>query len=123
MTKNLLYVIGAVFLILGVVGFFNNPILRIFDVNLGVNLVHIVSGILAFGFATRGESEAKTFALILGVVYLLITVLGFIQGSGQLLGIVTVDTAGNFLHLILAVVLLGVGLSKPTGAVVATSQM
>lgn len=123
MTKNLLYVLGAVFVVLGILGFFNNPVLGLFEVNAAHNLVHLVSGILAFVFASKGESEARTFSLILGVVYLLITVLGFIQGSGNLLGVVTINTAGNFLHLVLAVVFLGIGLTKPAGSMAPNSQM
>jgi hypothetical protein len=123
MTKNLMYVLGAVFIILGILGFVQNPILGVFQVNTVHNLIHLLSGILAFVFAAKGESEARTFALILGVVYLLITVLGFIQGSGQLLGIVAINTADNFLHLVLAVVFLGLGLTKPAGSMASTQQM
>lgn len=114
MTKNILYVLGAVFIVLGVLGFVNHPILGIFEVNTMHNLIHLVSGILAFVFASKGETEARTFSLVLGVIYLLITVLGFIQGNGQLLGIVAINNADNFLHLIFAVVLLGLGLMKPS---------
>jgi hypothetical protein len=123
MVKNVLYVMGAVFVVIGILGFFNNPILGLFEVNLVHNLVHLASGILAFVFASKGESEARTFALILGVIYLLITVLGFIQGNGNLLGLVAVNTADNFLHLVLAVVFLGVGLTKPAGSMASTGQM
>jgi nicotinamide riboside transporter PnuC len=123
MTKNLLYVLGAVFVILGILGFVNHPILGIFEVNTVHNLIHLLSGILAFVFASKGESEARTFSLILGVVYLLITVLGFIQGNGNLLSLVTINTADNFLHLVLAVVLLGLGLTKPAGSMAPTGQM
>ncbi len=123
MTKNILYVLGAVFIIIGILGFFNNPILGIFQVNLVHNLIHLASGVLAFIFAGRSESEARTFSLVLGVVYLLVTVLGFIQGSGNLLGIVAINTADNFLHLVLAIVFLALGLMKPATSMASTSQM
>lgn len=123
MTKNILYVLGAVFIIIGILGFFNNPILGIFQVNLVHNLIHLASGVLAFIFAARSESEARTFSLVLGVVYLLVTVLGFIQGSGNLLGIVAINTADNFLHLVLAIVFLALGLMKPATNMASTSQM
>lgn len=114
MTKNILYVLGAVFLVIGVLGFFNNPILGVFHVNLAHNIIHLVSGVLAIYFGSRGEVQGKTFALVIGVVYLLVTVLGFIQGSGPLFGVVELDTADNFLHLLLSIVFLAIGLSNPS---------
>ena len=120
-----MYVLGAVFIILGILGFFTGDgmLLGIIHVNLLHNLIHLVSGVLAFIFASKSESQARTFALVLGVVYLLITVLGFIQGEGELLGIVAINTAGNFLHLVVAIVFLGLGLTKPAGSMASTSQM
>lgn len=122
MTKKFLYVSGAVFVAMGVLGFFYNPLLGLFEINTAHNIIHLVSGILAIGFATRGETEGKTFALILGVVYLLVSVLGFIQGDGKLLSVVAINGADNFLHLFFAVVFLGVGLAKPAGSMAPARQ-
>ena len=116
MAKNLMYVFGAMFIILGVLGFVYNPLLGLFTTNYAHNLVHVVSGILSFVFASRGESAPRSFALILGVIYLLLTVFGFMQGSGNLFGIVAINGADNFLHLLFAVLFLGVGLTKPSNA-------
>ncbi len=113
MTKKLLYAFGSIFLVIGILGFVKNPVLGIFDTNAAHNAVHLVSGILAFVFGSRSEISGKTFALILGVVYLLVTVFGFIQGSGNLFGVIVVNTADNFLHLLLSIVFLGIGLSNP----------
>jgi len=110
MTKNALYVLGAVFIIIGLLGFVNHPVLGIFEVNTLHNLIHLVSGILALVFAGMAESQAKTFAVVLGVVYALVTILGFLF-SGNVLGLIHANLADNLLHLVLAVVLLAVGLS------------
>lgn len=115
MTKNLLYVIGAVFILIGLLGFVNDPILGIFEVNPMHNIVHLVSGILAVVFAGKPEAQARKFALILGIVYALVTILGFIQGEGDLLGLVEINNADNYLHVLLTVVLLAIGLGKLSG--------
>lgn len=108
MAKTIMMIAGVVFVLIGVLGFFSNPILGIFGVNTLHNLVHIVSGILAFVFAMQGEAQARKFAMILGVVYALVTILGFLG----VLGFLAVNPADNFLHLILAVVFLIVGFMK-----------
>lgn len=113
MTKKLLYAFGSIFLVVGVLGFVKNPVLGVFDTNTAHNVLHLVSGILAFIFGSRSEIAGKTFALMLGVVYLLVTVLGFIQGDGNLFGLIVINTADNFLHLLLSIVFLGIGLSNP----------
>ncbi len=106
-------VVGVVFIILGLLGFVNDPILGIFDVDLLHNLVHLASGILALVFASQGEAQARRFALILGVVYGLVTILGFLVGDGKILGLISTNGADNILHLVLTVVFLIVGLKKP----------
>lgn len=113
MAKTIMYIAGAVFIVIGLLGFVNNPILGIFQVDALHNIVHLASGILAFVFASQGESQARKFALILGVVYALVTILGFLTGDGKILGLITVNGADNWLHLVLAVVFLIVGLKKP----------
>lgn len=112
MAKQIMYLAGAVFIVIGILGFFNDPILGIFEVNALHNIIHLASGILALIFASQGESQARTFAMILGIVYALVTILGFLQGS-PILGLVDSNTADNFLHLVLTVVFLYVGFSKP----------
>jgi hypothetical protein len=115
MAKNVLYLLGAVFIILGLLGFvMKSPLLGLFAVDTLHNIIHLASGILALIFASRGDSQARMFALVLGVVYALVTVLGFMAGDGKILGLIVVNGADNVLHLILAVVLLAVGIRKPS---------
>lgn len=110
MTKSILYVLGAVFIIVGLIGFINHPVLGIFEVNTLHNLIHLVSGILALVFAGMGDASAKKFAVVLGVVYALVTILGFVLTDGNIFGLIMANMADNLLHLVLAVVLLAVGL-------------
>ena len=107
-----MYIAGVVFIVLGLLGFVNDPILGIFDVDALHNIIHLASGILALVFASQGESQARMFALVLGIVYALVTILGFLTGDGKILGLVSVNGADNYLHLVLAIVFLVVGLKK-----------
>ena len=113
MAKKLLYVLGIVFIILGLIGFFSGgELFGIFHVDAVHNLVHLVSGILALYFASRGEAASRSFALVLGIVYGLVTILGFLTSGDKILGIMAIDTADNYLHLVLAIVLIAAGLKK-----------
>ncbi len=111
MLKNVLYVLGVVFILIGLLGFFNNPILGIFAVDTVHNVVHLLSGILALVFAGK-PSQAKMFAIVFGIVYGLVAILGLLMGEGKVLGLITVNAADNYLHILLAVVLLVVGFMK-----------
>ncbi len=113
--KNILYVLGAIFIILGLLGFFNNPILGTFQVDALHNVIHLATGVLAIIFAGMGDSQARTFCLVFGIIYLLVTILGFISGTGKILGLISNNMADNFLHLVIAIVFLALGMRKPTG--------
>jgi hypothetical protein len=113
MRQNILLVLGVVFILVGILGFVNNPVVGIFAVNSIHNLVHLVSGILAVIFARMSDSAARRFSQVFGIVYLLVAVLGFIMGPGLLLGLVELNMADNFLHVVLAAVFLWLGFGKP----------
>jgi len=121
MTKTVLYVLGAVFIVVGLLGFVNHPVLGIFEVNTLHNLIHLASGILALIYAGMAESQAKTFAVVMGVIYALVTILGFLLG-GNILGLIQANLADNLLHLVLAVVFLAVGLGKSTASNMSSAQ-
>lgn len=109
MAKTIVMLLGVVFVIVGILGFFNDPVLGIFEVDPVHNIVHLLSGIVALAMG-RSEAGAKTFAKVFGLVYLLVTVLGFIMGTdSKLLGLMEINGADNILHLLLAVVLLWAG--------------
>lgn len=112
MAKTLVMVLGVVFVVIGVLGFFNNPILGIFEVDAVHNVVHLLSGLVALFMASLGEASAKTYAKIFGLVYGLVAVLGLVMGEGKLLGLMQINNADNYLHILLTVVLLYAGFSK-----------
>jgi hypothetical protein len=133
-------VIGLTLTMAGIVGFFytasfstgdgseRDALLGIFDVNGWHNLVHIASGVI--GLAVVGSyGGARAYALGLGAVYLLLTLLGFIAGDGEeIFNLIPVNTEANFLHLLIGIAGIGAGLATPareprgTGRPVATSS-
>jgi hypothetical protein len=117
MLKNVLYVLGVVFILIGILGFFNNPILGIFAVDSVHNVIHLLSGVLALAFAGK-PSQAKMFAMVFGIVYGLVAILGFMTASGgKVLGLFAVNGADNWLHILIALVLLYLGFrAKPSSS-------
>ena len=107
-------IFGVVFLAVGIAGFIpalcpNGLLFGIFAVDAMHNIVHIASGVLALGMAAAGEGAARNYFRIFGVVYALVTVMGFVAGrDGQVMGM-AMNMADHFLHLALAVALLGLG--------------
>jgi len=74
------------------------------DVNGWHNLVHIATGLLLLAGAPSA-SHARVICVIFGLTYAVVAVLGFIDGD-DVLGLIPVDIADNFLHSALAVLAL-----------------
>lgn len=104
---------GFVFLAVGLLGFVNDPILGLFEVNPLHNIVHLLSGLLALGAGYGSEAYSKMYNVGFGAVYALVTLLGFLQ-VGVVVDLLELNTADNVLHLLITVALLGAGLSLPT---------
>ena len=115
-------VFGAVLLAAGIIGFiadssFGNlgsgvqgDKLIVFEVNGWHNLVHIASGALGLALAGRAAS-ARAFALGFGAVYLLVTVIGLIDGN-DIFGLLPINAADNVLHIAIALVGIAAGLAS-----------
>lgn len=107
--KTLATVLGAVLTIVGVAGLFVQDSLLGFGVNLLHNLVHIVSGLLGLlAGLTADGAYAKWYNVAFGVVYLLVALLGLL-GVSAVVNLLMLNGADNWLHLLIAVVALGVG--------------
>lgn len=123
MLTTLANVFGVVLLLVGILGFIpgittDNYLLGIFHVNALHNIVHLVSGAAGLWAAKSGAKAAKMYFQVFGVIYALVTVLGFFYGDDAILGLVSNNMADTFLHLIIAVVALylGFGKKEETGA-------
>lgn len=96
---TLVFIIGVMFLILGILGFFQDKILGLFAVNTTHNIIHIASGLFAIFYGAQNVYTAKNYGMILAAFYAIITVAGIIMGEGYLFGLVRMNHADHFLHL------------------------
>lgn len=114
MLTKLAYVFGVVFLAIGVLGFVpgittDGHLLGIFDVSPIHNIIHLLSGIAALVLASTGkEKGSQMYFRVFGIVYGLVTIIGFIQGT-TVLGLIGVNVADNLLHLAITAVALYAG--------------
>jgi hypothetical protein len=120
-------IVGAVLLVAGIIGFFYSAsfgspgnvdaVLGILDVNAWHNLIHILSGALGLLAFASGPRASRTYALVFGVVYVVVAIWGFIIGSHEsILGFVPINTEDNVLHIILGVLGLAAYAASDLGA-------
>ena len=126
--------VGGVLVIAGIIGFFydssfstgdelkQDELLGILSVNGWHNVVHIATGLL--GLAAAGYA-ARSYALGIGLVYVLIAIWGFTEvenGFGVLVDLVPINTEDNFLHLIIGLTGLAAGAATPKGSAGTTAR-
>lgn len=104
---------GIGFIFAGVVGFLpsftpNNLLFGYFEVNAMHNIVHLASGVIAIMAATNLIYTIWYFR-IFGLIYLLVSLLGFILHGDLSIVMTHFNLADNFLHLAIAVVALYFG--------------
>jgi Domain of unknown function (DUF4383) len=108
--------LGAVYLAVGVVGFFvtsgvglaarnGGELLRIFEVNPLHNIVHLAIGVALLAAFAAGGGAVRAVATVIGVTYLLVGVIGFVVQNSEA-NILALNTPDHILHLGSAVVLL-----------------
>lgn len=119
--------LGVVLVAVGIIGFLVEPsfgigdsaqrgTLIVFDINGWHNVVHLLSGIVGIALAATA-AKARLFCIGYGVVYVLVTILGFVVGDGGLLlSLIPINTADNLLHLVIALTGIAIGLTSPAGA-------
>jgi hypothetical protein len=102
---------GAALLLAGLAGFIADATfdtgggidgdkLILFEVNGWHNIVHILSGLLLLG-ASAKRASAKTVALLFGVTYGAVALIGLIDGD-DVIGLIPVNPADNILHILLS---------------------
>ncbi len=113
-------VVGVVLLLLGVVGllFGDGLVGGLVNIDIVEDIVHLLTGgILAYvGFGQRDEDVARSVVGVLGVVYLLVGLLGFVVPS--LFGLIPSGyTIGdNLIHLALGALGIAVGFLSGGGS-------
>jgi hypothetical protein len=117
--------VGAVFLLIGVLGFVpgtttnydqltfaghhsDAALLGIFNVSVLHNLVHLAFGVAGIALA-RWFKGARSYLLGGGIGYLLLFIYGLVIDHDSSANFVPVNDADNWLHLGLAVTMVGLG--------------
>ncbi len=118
MAKKASVTFGVIFVLVGLLGFFSNSLVGMgsyFDANTAHSVVHLVIGLVLLYVGLKAEAKAAVTLNVVGVVYLLVAIIGFFMvtagGTASVLGFIDVNAADNWLHLVLGVVILGLGLA------------
>lgn len=118
--------IGAVFLLVGVLGFIPGittnygamtfaghesgaMLLGVFQVSVLHNIVHLLFGLAGIVMA-RTNPMAHWFLLGGGIVYLVLWIYGLVIDMNAAANFVPFNTADNWLHLVLGLGMIGLGL-------------
>jgi len=92
MAKTICTILGALFILVGLVGF-AAPGLGGFHLSLPHNLIHLISGAVALYLGLKGTlAGARLFCIVFGIVYLLLGVVGYLVGTN------TQHTIPNLTH-------------------------
>jgi hypothetical protein len=119
-------VVGAVFLLVGVLGFIPGittdysamgvagmhsgaKLLGVFQVSVLHNIVHLLFGVAGVALA-RSRDGARLFLLGGGVIYLVLWLYGLVINLDSAANFVPMNTADNWLHLVLGVGMIALGL-------------
>ena len=127
MAKTIATILGAVFILVGLLGFVAPHIMGAHFTTTH-NIIHLVSGAVSLYLGLAGSlSAAKMFCFVFGAVYLLLGVVGFIGGSGEdrmlhvIPGALELGTMDHILHVLLGLVYIIGGLMTRADAVPRTA--
>jgi hypothetical protein len=118
--------VGAVFLLVGILGFIpgitsdfdameaagadsDAELLGIFEVSVLHNLVHLLFGVAGLAMARRWDS-ARAYLIGGGLIYLVLWVYGLVVDKGSDANFVPVNAADDWLHLVLGLGMVALGL-------------
>lgn len=128
-------VVGAVFLLVGILGFVPGitthyddlglaghqsgaMLLGVFQVSVLHNVVHLLFGVAGLLLA-RSWAGARGYLIVGGVVYLLLWLYGLLIGHESAANFVPVNMADNWLHLFLGIAMIAMGYLLSRGRVAA----
>jgi hypothetical protein len=120
------FMVGAAFMLTGLLGFIPGittnydmlsfaghhsgaKLLGLFEVSVLHNVVHLAFGVAGLALA-RTFGGARGFLLGSGAIYLVLTLFGLAIDHESPANFVPVNAADNWLHLVLAIAMLGLGI-------------
>lgn len=124
--------VGAVFLVVGIAGFVpgittnlydglelaghdgNAQLLGIFEVSVLHNVVHLLFGLAGLALA-RTISGARAYLIGGGAIYLVLWIYGLVVDKQSDANFVPLNTADDWLHFVLGVGMIGLGLGLSRG--------
>ena len=118
MAKRFSTIYGAMFVIVGIMGFLDNPLIGehgFFMTNAAHDWTHMLLGVVLLWAGQRNERTAYGSLMGIGALYALLALMGYAtagaEGHTMLLGLVHINGNDNWLHVLLAVVLIASALS------------
>lgn len=125
LAKTVATAVGAVFLLVGILGFipgitsnydtmtFANhhsdaKLLGIFEVSVLHNIVHLLFGVAGLA-AARNARHVPTYLFGGAAIYLVLTIYGVVIDKESSANFVPVNSADNWLHIVLALGMAGLG--------------
>ena len=117
--------VGAVFLLVGILGFIPGItsnyeslgfaghdsealLLGIFQVSILHNIVHLLFGVAGIALA-RNAAQSRNYLVVGGAIYLVLWLYGLLIGHDTPANFVPLNTADNWLHFVLGVAMIGLG--------------
>jgi hypothetical protein len=118
-------VVGAVFLLVGILGFIPGitssygdmsfaghgsgaKLLGIFQISILHNIVHLLFGAAGLAMGRRADS-ARTYLIGGGVIYLMLWIYGLLVGQTSGANFVPLNTADDWLHFVLGLGMIALG--------------
>lgn len=97
LVKPLTFLLGLVFVVIGIAGFFTGSPLLVFQVDTIHNVIHLFSGLMALYSLNSGYNLARSYLMVFGLIYALFAVVGVVQGD-TVFGLFGVNTADHWLN-------------------------
>jgi hypothetical protein len=124
--RNAAKVVGAVFLLVGILGFVpgitqniypisfaghggNDTLIGVFKVSVLHNVVHQLFGVAGLAMAKTTKS-ATSYLVGGGIIYLVLAIYGAVISNQSAANFVPINTADNWLHLVLGIGMVALGL-------------
>lgn len=114
MLKTIAILYGIVFVVGGILGFIpsatpNGLLFGVFHVNALHNVIHLLTGVIAFIVGFSGANASRTFFQVFGIIYAIVALLGFFYVDRDIIGIMANNMADTWLHVLIAVISLILG--------------